>query len=497
MEEDSGMKKLVSLLVVVLMTVGMMQFASAAEPVELIWWMGCTSTAPVDQAVVEAELNKMSAELIGVTVKTTYFSADQIPIAMASGEYYDLVFTCGWYNDFNLNVQDGLFMNLDGLVQSEAPALWASMPEMLWQGAYATVGGQRGLFGVPNMKDYGIEVFFIIDKDYYVTEKGMEIPKDMKFADIEPYLEMYKKDYPDDYPMKIARDGLTSQFNFMDWISEPALISLSYAEQGTPNETKVQLCFEMPEYVDRLKLMHSWYEKGYINPDAAVTTSMPRANAGVVQSGQGFYGADTIWSNARQKASAISRYDGTYLSTYSLQGALTAVSAACKYPKEALKLLELMNTNADYRNMWRYGLEGAHYTKNEDGTVTKTKEGIDNYSVWPYTQGSYALSAVEASPFPSVPADPNMWNVVWDGYKNAVTSAALGFAFNYTSVQPQVNACSAIYDNYRYELRTGTSDPDVVLPQLIKELEDAGIRDVIAEAQKQLDEFLAAQAAVK
>ena len=43
---------------------------------------------------------------------------------------------------------------------------------------------------------------------------------------------------------------------------------------------------------------------------------------------------------------------------------------------------------------------------------------------------------------------------------------------------------------YWAELITGTSDPEVILPQIIKELEDIGIRDVIAEAQKQLDTFL-------
>jgi putative aldouronate transport system substrate-binding protein len=340
------------------------------------------------------------------------------------------------------------------------------------------------------MKDYGIEVFWLVDLDYFKTQKGMEIPKTMTFNDIEPYLAAYKADYPDQYPLILAKGGITSWANFVDWVSEDAQIALSYGDIGTDKENTVRLCYEMPEFVDRIKTIRSWYEKGYINPDAAVIDSIGRAAAGVIQSGQAFYGADSIYSNARQKATAIVRYDGPFLSTYSLRGALTAISAASKHPKEALKLIEFANTNKEYRNMMRYGIEGVHYNKNADGTVSKTQQGVTNYSPWAYTQASYSLSAVEASAFPAVPADPNMWQVIWDGYKDATVSSSLGFTFDYTKVANEVNAAKAIKEMYWAEMITGTSDPEVIIPQIIKELEDAGIRNVITEAQKQLDTFL-------
>lgn len=480
------MKKLLTLVVAVAMLFSMASLAAAEEPVELIWWMGTAASAPVDQAMVEEQLNAITAKELGITVKCVYMTAAEIALAMSSGEYYDMCFTCAWYNDFATNAYDGQFYNIEGLVQTETPALWASMPEMLWKGSY--VGD--ALYAVPVMKDFGIEVFWIIDIDYFVTQKGMTVPPSMTFADIEPYLAAYKADYPESYPLILSKGGITSWSNFVDWVSEDAMIAMSYNDIGTADEGKIRLAFEMPEFIERIKTIRSWYEKGYINPDAAVTEALGRSAQGVIQSGQGFYGADSIWSNARQKASAISRYNGPYLSTYSLRGALTAISAASRHVKEALKLIEYANTNKVYRNMLRYGIEGVHYTNNPDGTVTKTDAGNNNYAPWPYTQASYSLSAVEASKFPSVPADPNMWQVVWAGYKDAVTSAGLGFTFDYTSVANAVNAAKAIKEMYWAEMITGTSDPDVVFPQIIKELEGVGIRDVIAEAQKQLDTFL-------
>lgn len=486
------MKKTISLLLSLLMLLTVASFASAEEPVELIWWMGATADAPVDQPMVEAALNEITAEKLGITIKCVYMSTNQIALAMASGEYFDMCFTTGgWYNDFSTNAFDGRFYNIEGMVQELTPDLWASMPEMLWQGAYVNINGENQLLAIPVMKDYGIEVYWILDKDYFVTEKGMEVPASMEFADIEPFMAAYKEDFPDTYPCIMAKEGPTSWSNFMDWILEDSMIALSYKDVGTEDATTIRMCFEIPEFIDRITTLHSWYEKGYISPDAAVTESLPRTARGVIQSGQGFYGADIIWSSARQAASVISRCDGPFLSTYSLRGSMTAINAASKHPEEALKLIEFANTNADYRNMMRYGIEGVHYEKNADGTVTKLKQGLDNYQPWPYTQASYSLSAVEASSFPGMDADPNAWQVVWDGYKDAVTSAALGFSFDYTPVEAEVNACKAIKEMYWAEIATGTSDPEVVVPQIIKELEAAGIREVIAEAQSQFDAYLA------
>ena len=51
--------------------------------------------------------------------------------------------------------------------------------------------------------------------------------------------------------------------------------------------------------------------------------------------------------------------------------------------------------------------------------------------------------------------------------------------------------CNTVWDKYKYDLLTGASDPNDVLPRCIEELKAAGLDTIIAEAQKQLDEFFA------
>ena len=47
-------------------------------------------------------------------------------------------------------------------------------------------------------------------------------------------------------------------------------------------------------------------------------------------------------------------------------------------------------------------------------------------------------------------------------------------------------------NKYYKALIVGALDPDVYLPKMIEEMDTAGIQNVIAESQRQLDEFLAA-----
>ena len=62
--------------------------------------------------------------------------------------------------------------------------------------------------------------------------------------------------------------------------------------------------------------------------------------------------------------------------------------------------------------------------------------------------------------------------------------------FDISPVADQCLAMKNIWEQYIYELQTGTSDPAVVIPELKAELEGVGLNDVLAECQKQLNEFL-------
>ena len=480
------MKKILALILAAVMMLSLCSIAAAEEPVKLVWFIYTDSEAPLDWAEVEEALNAYSAEKIGVTCEFKYMNESQVAIATQTGEYFDIAFTCDWWNDYATNVAAGMFLNLDDYLD-KFPALKDSVVDLAWEGV--KVNGS--IYAIPHMKDIGYEVFWILNSDYFLNQKGFEQDSYISFEGIEPYFEAYKADHPDDYPFKMSKGGITSWQNcLVDWLNMDYLIGLEWEAQGTDDEYTVKSALEIPAWKNRLAKIHEWYEKGYINPDAAVTESMPRAQAGVVQSGQGWFGAETVWANVIKKPVYISRYDGAFLSTSSIRGSMTAVSSFSNHPEEALKLIELMNTDPWYRETARYGIEGKHYTRNEDGTVTRTELGSSNMGVQAYAQGHYTLGALEASPFPEVPTDIHQWEKTMANYANATLSAAMGFTPDLAPVETQCLAIKQIIEEFRPELYTGTSDPAVVIPQMLERMNEVGLQDVIAEIQAQLNAFL-------
>ena len=473
------------LLAVLLLTASGCGRVAREEPVRLVWWMMTGSEAPVDWPEVEEALNAYSAEKIGVTCEYRYYDANQIALASQTGEYFDIAFTSDWWNDFATNVSLGMFRNIREDLK-DYPALRNSVLPSAWIAA----GAGEGIYAIPHMKDIAAEIFWILDEDYYLRQKRLPQETQISFRGIEPYLEIYKREHPDDYPIRVSYGGLPSwQIALVDWMNMDCLIGLDWDAQGTDQEFVVKSALEIPAWRERLRTIHDWYRKGYINRDAAVTESMPRSQAGVVQSGQGWFGAETIWSNAALRPIYIAAYDGPRMSTSSVRGSMTAVSSFTPHWREALALIQLMNTDPWYRETARYGIEGKHYIRNENGTVTRTAQGISGMTVDAYAQGHYTLGALEGSPFPQVPTDLHQWEKAMKHYEGAQRSSVLGFAPDLTPVESECLAIRQIIEEYRRELYTGTSDPDAVIPIMLKRMRAAGLDRILAEFQRQLDLF--------
>jgi len=464
-------------------------------PIELIWIMGNPGQVPLDQADVEDVLNEISVPAVGAEVTTLYYDAERTKLALSSGEAWDMTFAAEWWVDFPTQARQGLFADLTERLDTVAPALYETMPEIVWEGA--RIDGK--IVAIPVKKDYAAELFYRFDKELFIDELGMDppqLPDDMEFEDLEEYLEAAKKAYEDgvigpegQYPLMLANGGFAGLDGNFDWVNRDALLAIPYSAVGTSDATKIVVGPEHPDMYNRLVKLHEWFEAGYINRDAATITDLPRYSP--IKIGQGFYGADAIWTGADGYTQVISRWQGPYLSTSSIRGSMNAISADSDYIDTALRYQELVNTNQEYRDILRYGIEGTHWNRTSDGLVQKTEDGRQRYQPWPFSQGSYSLSSVEAAE--GIEVDPNMWQVIFDGYQDLVATNTIGFSFDIAPVESQVAAISVIKQKYWSGLLTGTLDPAEVGPDFMAELEAAGIREVQAEAQRQFDAFLAAK----
>ena len=96
--------------------------ACAEEPIHLIWWTySASGDAPTALQEVLERANAISAEEIGVTVDLLMKTDSQVSLDLNTGEYYDMIFTCDWYNDFDGNAQLGYYYDLTDLIQRRRP----------------------------------------------------------------------------------------------------------------------------------------------------------------------------------------------------------------------------------------------------------------------------------------------------------------------------------------------------------------------------------------
>lgn len=461
------------------------QEQAPGEPVNLVWWVYSSGDIPNDMAEVIARANEISAEKIGVTVDIVFKTDDQFALDLNTGEYYDMTFTCSWCNDFDGNSRLGYFYDLTDLVREVAPDLYAAV-DPWW--SIGTLNGR--IYGVPMLKDLGAEVFFRLNSDYFEGERGLELPEQMEFADLEPLLAMYQEDHPDEYALHMGQNGLTGMFQEHERIVDSYLV-IPYSKSGTDEGTTIIPIWEDEEYMDMLRCLHRWYELGYINPDAATTTELPYSLHNPVRSGtawtgyRGWSDPETVGFNVE-----LVRYIGPNMSRATEQGSLIAVNAAAseEHAEACLRYMELLYTDNEFRDLLAYGIEGQHFNYYE-GTVVRTDEGAEDYLLDNFVTGP-AISATVVSASPELLADPDQWTHVYEEYENATQSDTRGFSYNGESTEAIRAALNAIWDGYYYELVTGTADPDETMVEIQELMYEAGLQEVIDDAQSQLDDYL-------
>ena len=443
-------------------------------------WITHGSAVPADLKEVIAAANAYSAEKIGVIVDLELQPSDMINLIMASGEYYDIIYTCEWLNRYDTAAAKGLYLDITDLAPKAAPDLYEIIGEF-WDAA--ELDGH--IYGVPTLKDMGSEMMYRLNADYFEDEKGMEIPERMTFEEIEPFLAAYKQDYPRKYPMAMDKSGIPGFTNFLERIINNVVV-IPYDQEDDPKAIPL---WESAELMNRYRLLHKWYKMGYIDPDASAIESTTTDKSipvrfGVAWRGYQGYSNPSDWG-FRVKTSI---YDGPFLSRSTEQGAMLAICAACSEAKAtaALRYIELLNTDRIFRDILAYGIEGKHFNYLDNGTILRTRVGRERYAPALYPTGSVVNASVE-SVSTEYQGDPDQWEKVFDGYREyAIRSKLDGFVYDQTRKADIIAAVTAIYTNYATDLRTGTSDPDVVIPKMRSEMEAAGIDELIDDVNEEL-----------
>lgn len=466
------------------------------------YWIGNGDTD--QRAAVEAAINEYIEPLIGAHVVfhiVGWGDWDTKAItALQAGEKVDIFFTADWRNYMQLATQ-GLFLPLndnDGeygnLLEKYGPDILAGLNPAFISGTQ--IDGVN--YAVPTNKELTVPDGFVYNVTW-ASEIGLtpEAAATIKsFEDMEPWLEKAKAAHPDEYPY--LTDG---SVGFNPWVPGFAsgvsanLISMKFAPgaDGVFDETIVSVV-ETDWAAAHMAMMRRWYEKGWIHPDAGLTTfnadELRNAGKFLIQpmplKGSNIKAQELVNASGNDKLELGEIYGQPKINiTTHSGGSMLAIPTVSEHPVEAMKFINLMHSDSKLLNMMLFGVEGTHWEFEADGRVKILNSAWYGAHGGAWTLGNTLLQAV------SNKEDPNKNRMLIDYADDSLDHPSLGFRFRTEPVAAELTAIAAVADGMERALMTGYVDPAVELPKYIDALKAAGLDTVKAEVEKQYDEWKA------
>lgn len=490
----TAIKKLLALTLAVIMGIGLIACGqsgggqsgqSGDEIEEIVFTYYVNSTIANDLQKVQDAINEITEKEINVRVILQPISLgvynQQINLMLSSGERMDLF---GMSGSLLANyVALGQCIPIDDLLAEYGQGILENVGNDFLKGG--RVGGVT--YGVMPMRDIAQGRALYIRKDY-VEKYNLDLSAIKTMADVEPVLAAIKAAEPDMYPLVIekndtltpvelcsVKDNVGDGYGVLKYAEDPYTVVNYYASE---------------EYKEAVELMRKWYLAGYISPDVTTNTeniaTQMKAGKGVCYFYTTKTGMDAQESKANNHEMVHADIVTPYISTFSAQLLTYGIAQQSEHPEAAMKFLNLLYTNKDVLNLLDWGIEGEHYVFTEDGHITYP-EGVDatnsGYNVnmtWAfgYTFNSHIWEGNSLT----------MWEDSKAALKNSAISPTMGFTYDSTPVTNEVAALANVTAEFRLGLETGSMDPSN-LATFIEKLEEAGIDNVMAEKQKQLDEW--------
>ena len=343
------------------------------------FWMDEFGGRPVDD-----EITKRTGVKLNITKAT---DAQQLPIMIASGELPDIVYTSN-FSDLNNGDQ---CWEMGELLSTYTPDF--QPPQEQIASAMNEDGEYYYLVNFWQNPDDWEDPHFLpgvgnsgfIYRQDILEELGN--PAFETMDDLMNVLEMVKENYPDMVPIALGPEG--SKYNTLinQSVVQPGVTDVVQQEDGS-----WKFMASTDAYREGLQLLFEMAQKGYLDPnmftlkyDQYIAEAQQgnvfmwlddAANAALYNSAleaSGIEGASTLmkkgsfYENPEPSVDTAAGWCGTF------------VTKNCKNPEAAAKFLEWCSTD-EAGKLVGWGVEGVHYTEDEDGYPVLTPEVAESWN---------------------------------------------------------------------------------------------------------------------
>jgi putative aldouronate transport system substrate-binding protein len=415
---------------------------------------------------------------------------ETINLMVSSGEKLDLIPV--WGSDLSNDVAQGKLQPLTPYLSGVAKGAAETLKDYL-----ISTTDKNDVYAFPTIRDMSLEIGICAREDI-LTKYGYNV-KDINnvqklealFEDIapkEPELIMfYTQGNGNDITQQLLQDwdnlGNDEYGVLMNW--------------GQDLPFKVVNLFEQPEYEERVRLLRKWYQRGWIVKDG---TTNPQGGPLQVGAGKLFAFASNLKpgfdAQSSLAASGVKMVQSAFGPAFSYTSYVAlinwAIPVTCKNPEKTALFLDKLYTDPVVWNLLNWGIEGKHYKKLTNNIATYA-DGVNpsNSGYLMNLTWFYGNSLVQGGLMWEGNAD-DINQQMREFNRTSMKSKAMGFNFDTTPVRNAITSVHNVINEYRLALGMGLMDVDETLPRFKRALKDAGIDEIIAEKQKQLDAWASA-----
>ena len=454
------------------------------------------SGVPRDLQMVQDALNEILNEKIGVnlTLEPIDYAAfnEKMQLRLAAGEPCDIIFTAPWINSYTNNVANGSLLPLDDLLKENAPGLWASMPATTWDAA--RINGT--IYGVINQqifpKPWGVH-----PRTDLLEKYNFSLDTVTKWEDMEPWLEAVR-DGEGITPIYADDRGGSSMWRSQYYGFDPLDDGIRFVGIKADDETlTVVHLYKTPEFREATNLSKKWVDEGFF-PRELMPSDEARAafRAGLFAMG---YHVEKPGNDVESQTAygwefeSKNLTDPLILDTAGATATMNGICATSPHPAEAMKVLELLNTDPMVYNLLARGIEGVHWVwADEAKKVITYPEGVES-STSGYEPNTDWMFGNQFNAYYRSEAQVGAWEATKIMNDTAYPSKALGFVVNRKPIETEIAQVIAVMDELARPIEYGWVAYDDAAPELLEKMDAAGAQTILDEVQRQLTDWQAAK----
>lgn len=486
------MKKTLALLLALAMMLTSISFATAEETETIQVAYLLAMNAAEQKEMVQDAVNDLLAEE-GYNFKIEFVCIDfaswstQINLMLTDGSI-DL-FNAAFMPSISVLADNGSIAPVDELFDTYGQGIEEALGDYI---DCARVDGV--LYGAPKVNAFSSALMFVMRKDI-CDELGIDPETITDFNTLTATLQTVKAAYPDMTMISNGNGGAYMDVYAADLLgTEYPLGCLLLGED--PDSLAVQNYYNSDTFKTLLANAKTWSDNGFFMKDPL---NAQDGSMAYISNGQAFgsfvsYSDEDTAVSVQQKALGQEIYAAqittpSWATSSNVNGMTWCIAALSEHQVAATLFLNELFTNAKLSNLVCNGIEGVHYVITDEGNITFA-DGLDAVSTgWPSGMGTFWPNICITHPWAPDPA--NEYENWLASNETCSKSPALGFTFDSSVVSDEVSACSTIVDKYVTALLLNIGDTDALYQSFLSELDAAGINDIIAAKQAQLDAWSA------